>query len=370
MVRKRKKKPFLLALDFGGSATKIIGGKNGSEREVTVMNPEVCEVPLMSLTNKNIAGIKGDRKNRAWIGFNGKYYAVGHFAKDYLVTPQLKPLKSNLAIPKILSACWIYSEQFKLGSEFDISTACFLPPGEYEDRAEFKKELQIALSEFETPDGIFKVALTHFECIPESVGIFMEHWRKRSEEAPNSLCANLMFGYRNASAVLIEKGNFGKWQTTNLGFIKMIESVQQKTSGYTIETLTQAIAQWDGKDDKCLKLILRKDKLESRTIELETLKYQIRIAKEEYMTRVRHWLAEIIPNEVEEIVISGGTADYFEKELEDWARTLIPVILFWHGGVTYPEDIQKLRMGNRMADIWMLWQYFCLEVHNFRKKTA
>ena len=182
--------PLKLALDFGGSATKIIGGFTENKRISYTMLPEIIKIPKESLLSKNIGGVRGVRKNRAWIGLNGEYFAVGYLAKNYLVTPQLKPLKSNLAIPKILSACWVIQEKFKsLSNEFDLALACFLPPGEYEDRAEFEKELRSALSEFETPDGIFKVSLTHFDCKPESFGIFMEHWRKRSKKNRGlSLC--------------------------------------------------------------------------------------------------------------------------------------------------------------------------------------
>lgn len=366
----KKKETLLLALDFGGSATKIIGGLTGGERKSVVMNPFVCEMSKESLVSKSIDGIKGARENRAWIGLDGKYYGVGYFAKDYLVTPQLRPLKSNLAIPKILSACWVYSEKFDLGNRFNLSIACFLPPGEYEDRAEFEKELRLALANFETPDGIFKVFLKNFDCKPEGSGVFMEHWRLEKQTAFNSLCANLMFGYRNASAVLIERGNVGKFQTTDLGFIKMIESVQQKTSGYTIENLTEAIALWDGKDDQCLLMILKKDKPESREIELDTLKSQIQIGKIEYLSRLKNWLREVVPKNVSQIVISGGTADYLKLDLKEWAKTVSPVTLFWHGNVKLPDDILEVGLGNRMADVWVLWHYFCIEIQKKKKEVA
>lgn len=363
----KKKETLLLALDFGGSVTKIIGGLTGSERESVAMTPEVIEMPLESLDSRSMDWLKGSRKNRAWVGFNGKYYAVGYLAKNYLATPQLRSLKSNLAIPKILSACWVYSELFDLGNRFNLSLACFLPPGEYEDKVEFGNELKEILSEFETPDGTFKVSLKDFDCKPEGSGVFMEHWRLEKETASNALCVNLMFGYRNASALLVERGNVGKFQTTDLGFIKMIESVQQKTSGYTIEALTEAIALWDGKDDLCLFHILRKEDLESKEIELDSLKSQIQIAKIEYVSRLKTWLREVVPKNVSQIVISGGTADYLKSDLKEWAKTVSPVTLFWHGGVKLPEDIQAVGLGNRMADVWVLWHYFCIEIKKKQK---
>ena len=362
MVEEKKKK-LILTLDFGGSATKIIGGLSGAKRKAIVMNPEICEMPLESLQSKSMSGVKGARQNRAWIGLNGEYFAVGYLAKNYLATPQLKPLKASLAIPKILSACWVYSDKFKsLNNEFDLALACFLPPGEYDDRAEFEKELRSALSEFETPDGIFKVSLKDFECKPEAGGVFMEHWRLEKETASNALCVNLMFGYRNASALLVERGNVGKFQTTDLGFIQMVESVQQKTSGYTIEKLTGAIARWDGNDDSCLMSVLRQETKEAKVIELDNLKSQIQIARIEYLSRLKSWLREVVPKDVDQIVISGGTADYLKPDLKEWAKTVSPVTLFWHGGVKLPEDIQAVGLGNRMADVWVLWHYFCIEI--------
>lgn len=366
----QKNRPLILGLDFGGSGTKIIGGVLGKRKKVALMmNPEVIEVPKVSLESRDIADIKGAFHNRAWVGVNDKYYAVGYLAKSYLATPQLRPLKSNLAIDKALSAIWVMSKEFKLGNEFEVAIGCFLPPGEYQEKTLFEQNLEEALSEFETPDGTFNVSLLNFDCKPEGLGIFLNHWTDNYDEASNSLCANLMFGYRNASVVLVEKGNFGDWQTSDLGFIKMVKFVQRKTAGYTIEALTEAIAQWDGTEDRCLKLILRKQGQQERERELETLKTEIAIAKMEYVLSLSNWLNEVVPKDVSQIVISGGTADYLKPDLKEWAKNVSPVTLFWHGGVELPEDIE-LGMGHRMADIWILWQDFYSKVKEKVKAVA
>ena len=369
-MEQEKNRPLILGLDFGGSGTKTVGGVFRKKKKLAkVMSPEVIEVPKVSLESRGIADIKGADENRAWVGVNGKYYAVGYLAKSYLATPQLRQLKSNLAIYKALSACWVYSKEFKLGNEFEVAIGCFLPPGEYKEKILFEQNLEEALSEFETPDGTFKVSLIHFECKPEGLGIFLNHWTDKYDEASNSLCANLMFGYRNASVVLVEKGNFGDWQTSDLGFIKMVKSVQRKTAGYTIEALTEAIARWDGTEDQCLRLILRKQYKEERERELQTLKAEIEIAKMEYVLSLSNWLGEVVPQNVSQIIISGGTADYLKPDLKEWAKNISPVTLFWHGGVELPEDIE-LDMGNRMADVWVLWQSFYLEVKDQLKAVV
>ena len=67
----------VLAIDFGGSLTKLVGGISQNQYVAMTMEPEVVEVTE--------GGIRLHEKNdRSWVKLNGKVYAVGYLARQFL----------------------------------------------------------------------------------------------------------------------------------------------------------------------------------------------------------------------------------------------------------------------------------------------
>ncbi len=53
----------------------------------------------------------------------------------------------------------------------------------------------------------------------------------------------LVFGYRNTSCLVFERGMLVEGDTTNLGFYRLIEKIMSQTSGQNRHQLTQSIYQ-------------------------------------------------------------------------------------------------------------------------------
>jgi hypothetical protein len=60
-----------------------------------------------------------------------------------------------------------------------------------------------------------------------------------------------------------------------------------------------------------------------------------------------------IPRDIDELILSGGTAEYLRSELEAYYSN---VKLIWNGGVEIPPALDKVGMGVRLADVWALYQ--------------
>ncbi|WP_013325717.1 ParM/StbA family protein [Gloeothece verrucosa] len=346
----------IMAIDGGGSSTKIIGGLNFVLRSVIAMEPEMIQVPRELLSEYD-AGVLP--KDCAWVGLGGKYLAVGYLARcQATVTPMLSQPKMSLAIPKIAAAVWVLKEMFNLPSQLRLSLATVLPPGEYKDKDNLESALKEALKVFETPTGKMRVNLVEFDCKPEGGGLFMYHKAKRGKEnIYNTNVAVVMLGYRNISTLVFNRGKKGEYLTTDLGFAKFIRGVIKETAGYNDQSLTPALALYgDGRSDEPLTKVLRYRDKADKEDELIRLKKAIVAVRRQYEIQVANWLTDVLPPDVGEVLLCGGTADYLKKMLFE---LFSDKDIYLHAKLTMPDDIQEWGMGNRWADIWCIWDYFC-----------
>ncbi len=362
-MRKEKERGLILAMDFGGSSTKCIGGTSFEKRFVIAMEPEVIEFPASLSRPRGEVG-EADPKDRAWIELGGKYYAVGYLAQyRFAAHPQLSRLKVETAVYKVLAAVWVMAEKFKLGTQMKLALYCVLPPGESKNKEWLYSQLKEALREFVTQSGLMSVELVNFDCKAEGSGLFMLHRAKRGNEAIRSLVlAVVMLGYRNASVLACYRGSVGESVSADLGFVKLAAEVQQQTSGYQKESLATAIATaGDSNNEVPLKRLLRHRSTEQQQEELAQLRQAISDARQTYTIKLRDWLSEALPPQVEELVFCGGTSDYLKTEL----MAMFPQLsLYFHAQVELPADVRGLKMGHRFADIWCLWD--CFSPHAFK----
>jgi hypothetical protein len=95
--------------------------------------------------------------------------------------------------------------------------------------------------------------------------------------------------------------------------------------------------------------------------EIEKIILAVHSSRAEYATSLIGWLKEVLPskNELDEVIICGGTADYLREELDFIFPT---TTVFWHGGVEIPSHLNEQWLGNRLADVWALSVYHGMKV--------
>jgi hypothetical protein len=358
-----------LTLDFGGSGTKAIAQIRGGKPTVIWMESAVIEASKISLAfqTRNLGNAYPE--NTAWVGISEDYRAVGYLARStYSATPGLKPRKYELALYKTLAAVWAIKQKFKLPESFDISLALLLPPGEFEDSALLKPMLRDALTEFDTPTGKVNAKLIGYECFPEGGGIYAMYCKNTGEAIRRKVIALVMLGYRNASVIISRRGILNRGKTTNLGMAKMVDLVIERTSGLVSEELVKAIAT-AGKEPKPQHFHHLCSDNNHRDAEIEKIIYAVHSSRAEYAIALTNWLKEVLPpkNELDEVIICGGTADYLREEL-DTVFPATPVI--WHGGVEIPSNLNEQWLGSRLADVWALSVYHNIKVRAARREEA
>ncbi|HBL13459.1 MAG TPA: hypothetical protein DD379_19090 [Cyanobacteria bacterium UBA11162] len=359
MTRKSYTPDLFLVLDFGGSLTKAIYmGKDG-EPTLLCMEPEVIGVPATSVeAYQRLSGEMGEAmpQDRAWVKVDESYYAVGYLAaKRFHANAGLSQLKYERAYPKTLAAVWVAATSLGLGNRFRMALAVLLPPGEYENASHLEAMIASGLEQFETPCGTFKVKLTHFDCKPEGAGIYLMRTQSDSAALKRKTCAVVMLGYRNASVLVSDRGQVNKRVTSSLGFVRLVEMVDSRTSGLSVGRLAKAIAlSGEEPNPKVLQPLLQSVTKEGRFEEMTALKKAIVECRPEYVLALRSWLREVLPKDLVMVILSGGTADYLKRELEEHFGS---VDIVWHG-VELPKSLQDVELGSRISDAYGMYLYF------------
>ncbi len=373
MKRRKPKLNLGIAIDFGGSMTKIIAGLPDGRWCAIAMEPEVLEVPLESVEQlKNNSYSESRPKDKAWVKVGDKAYAVGYLARSHFGSStglSLSLLKSDLAIYKIMAALWVMVEMFNLRQGLTVAISCVLPPGEYQDRQQFQHKLEIALTEFDTPTGLMQVTLSNFACKPEGLGSMMlYHSHKGVPHRQKTVSAVVMLGYRNASVMVCDRGSISNFNSSDLGFVQFLKRVVNKTVGQTPERLAPILVKaQEMEDEKVLNSLLLHQEASDREIELANLRSAIATSKREYLMVLLNWLRENFPSELDEVILCGGTVDYFASTLEECFKKYKIV---WHSDVKLPSQLTNMGYGHRFLDVWGLWQWWLCQVPLVKRAIA
>lgn len=324
----------LITLDPGSSLTKIFYAVKSNQAELLLMEPEVIQVSPESIEAYESSKVGNPSpENCAWIECNGKYSVVGFLARtQFLADPGLDELKYERAIYKVLAAVGAIAEREALPSQFSLRLGLLLPWGEYQDRERFHRLVAEALKNFHFRFQEFSVCLTEFDCKPEGGGLFLVRRRQLGEAFNQQDTEVVVIGYRNASYLTVKRGSVIKGDTSDLGFVRLIEKVQQRTSGQKAERLTPAIYKAGAKvQTKALLNLARSCDPTLRSEEVATIASAIKLARTDYWEALYNWFQNNIPYELDSVIISGGTADYLRSELKS---------CFSHAAITWVDELE------------------------------
>lgn len=327
----------VLTLDPGSSLTKIIyqivfGSSERSQPKLLLMEPEVIAVGqelLEAYEDERLTS--ADPENEAWIECEGEYYAVGFLAqKNFYANPGLNELKYERAIFKLLAAVGVIAEREGLPDSFDLALAGLLPYKEWRDAEKFEQSAVKALANFGFRGRVLSVPLRLFECKPEGAGLALMRGRKLGVAIKERIILVLMLGYRDVSFLLFERGKIVSGGTSpwHYGLVLLIERVQNRTSGIGGELLLKAIhasATTKSKQikdrQKPFKELVRSRKPEHQAQELAQITEAVRISRLEYWSILSGWLESVIPSQIDEVVIGGGTSECFKSELSSYFKS-------------------------------------------------
>ena len=236
----------IATFDGGTSLSKIIYRviKDGTAEKVKYLSisPEVIrliEPPAVDVFGEEMGG---------WVQLPPKkakeYYAVGKLAKDKGATSSIRRLKYEGFVPKILAAIGAIVAREKIAEKFSLDLYVLLPYSEYGNRQELESSLQKALKLYWFANQQLRTMLNNYRCYPEGLGIGLEVRRRlgigrwKAEKI-----GILLFGYRNTSWLVFEKGVFSQSlsSSTPYGFCHLLDLAASLIPGVSREEIQDAI---------------------------------------------------------------------------------------------------------------------------------
>jgi hypothetical protein len=315
-----------LTFDPGSSLSKIIYRLSNGQPRLLLMEPEVIELNPSSIdTHLKTRGSIGivRPEDDAWLRHSGSQQcqAVGYLARQFLATARMNELKYERALHKVMAAVGAIAQQADLPRKFSVAISTLLPYGEYQNASRLQQLLQQRLKSYSFRGTRVQASLETFECRPEGGGLAIARAVQGGAEwFQQQTLAVLMFGHRNTSLLLFERGKLALGSTTNLGFYQLVDKVLNRTSGQDINALTTAIYRI-GKDitpdHPLIQSLVRTRSPTEQKQEREQIVTAILTAREEYWFRLNDWLDTVLPN-ITKAIISGGVALYPHDELEEY----------------------------------------------------
>ncbi len=351
-----------LCLDPGGSQTKIIYQLKGEQSpNFFLMSPEVEEISESKLNNyMSTIGWIGNPslKNQAWLKVNDKIFVVGAFATKFDPDDRLGELKYENALYKVLAAVGVLVKARGLSTrkKLSLQLAILLPWNEYSDRKRFQARIEELLKSFDFQDSDLRVKLDKFVCRPEGGGLaairILQNgvgWLRTKR------LGVLMLGHRNTTALYFESGELKSGDSPLIGFSQFLDSVIERTSGLDRDSLSSALfgglrrlinSEISSKDrEKCVYQFMSDDgyyrnfayrvhplwrevtEIQSlasakdtqlRLSEIEDISTAIEVATVEYEEKLQRWLGKSFPEDLDEVIISGGAVPFLEPILEEY----------------------------------------------------
>ena len=307
-----------LAFDPSSSLSKGLYTLGSRELQWLSMEPEVIQIGEAAISQYRERPFNSARpEDEAWIEVANLSVAVGYFARErFYANPALRVFKSERARYKILAMVGAIAVKNQLPNRFDLDLGVLLPYGEYEDRVNLNRLLLEDLADFKFRGQRYQVSLRQFDCLPEGGGLLLRGL-KPGDNGTQGLV--IMVGYRNASYLLMERGTFQRGETRDLGFVQMLERVMETSAGFSSLEIAGPVCQAGKRVNRSpLKPLCRNEQNQLDHERLKRLIASIKTSRKAYWEMLSDWLNTCRFPLTQRVMLSGGTAYYYQEELEKY----------------------------------------------------
>lgn len=368
----RTAKPhFILAVDFGGSRTKIFYQHRSGQPQLLTMQPEAFIATGESLEQygRTPAGQMSRMQGLdsfCWVQLldeegqpdESKIGAVGHLGAQIALYNTLNVAKNEKAVYKLLGAVWVIqqtlmAEGYRIPDDFGVSVLCLLPPDEASFVNDFQDRVESAFSQgFITPTGMLRPQLWGFECKPEGLGVVRSFVTQHPEHRDATV---FMLGHRNATAVLIRDGQPKVFRTSDLGFRACLDMLHG-AHRVSAERLMEVVFEARQRDDfyPYYRVTSYSDPNLKKKAGLE-LCQEFSKANHAYYARLKNWIDDVLSDDKSTaIVFCGGGTNALGPLLEDCRPDLHQ---YFGCGIELPDSIKAgPEHNNRLEDIYSVFE--------------
>ncbi|WP_449415985.1 ParM/StbA family protein [Phormidium nigroviride] len=348
--------PHQIVVDAGSSETKIEFWVAGATApDYAMMLPEVKQIPTSRLekylSGKGVQGCPAI-EDQTYIEVKGSTFVFGSLAREFSPKDRITELKSDTVSYKAAAAIGVMAERYNLKSSdskrLKINLKVLLPCNEYEARSRTEQKFRELIADYKFCGTPIYLELTGFECVPEGAGLAMIRMKQKGMPwFRQHKLAVLMFGYRNTTALVYERGIRKVSDSPLYGFSQFLNKIIDQTSGLNQSILMAAFEralqeQFSETEevqvrrsvhdpiDKTLspvkpielrdaiQQLARSKDADMRIGEINSIISAISTAKADYWEIVADWLDNKLPSDLDEVFVSGGASLFFISELENY----------------------------------------------------
>ena len=352
-----------IAFDPGSSLGKVYYTLSEFKPGLLLMEPEVAKVSKQRLTNLGQFS-HAEPQNSAWVEYQGDCRAVGFLARQmsFHTDLRLSEPKFVQSLYKVLAIIGILAQSKNLPNGSTVRLGLLLPWSEYEHRALFERSLLGAIQDFTFRGQQFSFELESLDCKPEGFGLFFRGRKSGFSLKQRQVCV-IMIGFRNISILLMDRGGLTKGITNDLGFIKIVQAVKPFLPGQLDQDIAAAI--YEAGPKVTLKPLKGLVSIQDKGLKQQTLNQVQQAAldaRSEYWSAMEDLLQREIPSSVEEVIFAGGTAFYFQRELNSlfskaetsWCEQIITDIEKHHGDWV-KQNAFSIRLADPKAFFYILY---------------
>lgn len=327
-----------IACDLGSLLSKNFYTVKPFKPELLTMESEVAKVSQQSLEEHEEVVKLGSLtpENFAWVEYKGEHRAVGFLAKDrFNADLNLQAPKVQLALYKTLAVIGAIAQKNGIANGASVSLGLLFPYGEYQDHKLFQEMMAEAIGSYRFRGEEKSFELQRLVCRPEGFGL-VSRGRSGGSNLKERTIVVIVVGYRDASIYVWQRGAISKGATKELGFNKLIKAIQLYAPNQPASRLAAAICKAGVKVSiKALGHLSRfHDPSDAalRDKEISELRKAILRAREQYWLDLCGWLRNHTPVEIDEVIVTGGTAYYYEREFN---------ALFANTGVNWGSELEE-----------------------------
>lgn len=358
-----------LTIDPGFSLGKSIYQIDGDNQHLLFVEPDSAVVTRESIDHYQSQRMgKAAPENSAWVCHDNQCRVLGFLAQQrFIGSVRLDERKYERAAWTVAALVGSIAQKHDLPPTLLLHLSALLPYSEWNDRDKFKRLCEKLLAEFEFRGVRYQVSLGEFDCKPEGGGLgLVRQAQIGGDDFRRSTMVVIMLGHRDASALVLQRGELTKGSTSKVGFTRLTSTVSSYVSVNHPKRLTSAIYQaGDSMRDSALRILADDDE------DLLRLKSAIDTARRDYWQAITNWLDSAIPpvDDVQHVVIGGGAAaylltpikKYFKSASVSWTADLETVVR--ETFAQSPELKEDPSLAARLADAYAL---FC----QFQKKVV
>lgn len=295
--------------DLGGSGSK---GFYFWEKQV---HPLLMESQVSLMKKERIPRLKtsqGAPEDTCYLRVGDSYWAVGTLGRILEGDSGIKSPKSELAVRKVLAALGCAWEHIgNLPRQAEVNLSLLLPVNEYwKDSFTLEEELRKAAQGFMCRDHELEFQFPRLSIVPEGGGLFMYRLLQLKQDIRKKVIAVLMFGHRNLSVLIFEKGN------------PPVENVSTSKGPGFMNYLEQCAAEIpELKADSAVLFEAVINNTSSLFVQGRSLAYDMpeitAHARLKYLNDVELFLKQWLPESADEIIVAGGATHNIFDELQE-----------------------------------------------------